>query len=259
MSRLDTWLCLEQAADADSCKTVTWLLLPAEEGQGDCAWSKQQMQAHMAEQTAQLQGRQRPSLAAHPLSDWGSDFGSMTFSRTSSLDSSKGSVGAGSPSNAEAASSSRHSHVSAGDGAGSPSNAEAVSSGWHSHRGAGNGVPSDGASQTATADSGGLSASTSSPGAGLGTSDADSSSPASPPARAWRAMQVGRVTACKYERCPCGSGLAMGSRQWRLHGGGCMCDSKQLAAKLSRRKVGHVLDQGGLVSWPGSCSQHADC
>ena len=176
-----------------------WLLLPAEEGQEeDCAWSEQQMQAHMAEQTAQMQEQQRSSLAAHPLADWGSDFGSMTFSRTSSPDSSEGSDGAGSPGDAEAASSSGHSRVFAAYGAGSPGDAEAVSSSWRSHRGAGHGTLSDTASQTATADSGGLSASTSSPGAGLGTSDADSWSPPSPPARAWGAMQVGRPAASKY-------------------------------------------------------------
>ncbi len=192
----------------------TWLLLLAEEGQEeDCAWSEQQMQAHLAEQTAQLQDRQRSSLAAHPLSDWGSDFGSMTFSRTSSLDSSEGSDGAGSPGNAEAASSSGHSRVFAVDGAGSRGDAEAVRSGWHSHRRGGNRAPSDGASQTATADSDGLSASSSSPGAGLGTSDGDSWSPASPPARAWGAMQVCR-------RQPTSMGAA--AQVWRQGCGGCM-------------------------------------
>ena len=199
LSRLDTWLYLEQAADSDPKHRDIWRLVPAEEGQGeDSAWSEQQMQAHMAEQTALMQGRQHSSLAAHPLSDWGSDFGSMTFSRTSSLDSSEGSDGAGSPGDAEAAGSSGHSGVFAADGAGSPGDAEAARSSWHSHRGAGNGAPSDSASQTATADSGGLSASTSSPGAGLVTSDADSWSPAGPPTRAWGAMQVCRLTASKY-------------------------------------------------------------
>ena len=105
------------------------------------------MQAHTMEQTAQLQDRLHSSLAAHALSDWGSDFGSMIFSRTISLDSSEGGVGAGTLSNAEAVGSRSHRRVFAADGAGSPGHAEAICSSCHSHVGAG-------ASQTATADRG---------------------------------------------------------------------------------------------------------